>query len=124
MVRLGILKGSGKKLFSAAKLGENYFRLADKEISFLHGLLTDKFCTLPTGPFQAVSYLVGQEQARRLARLGQLVMPDSFLNQTPLIETLKMTSPSKQGSPSKRRKIREPTPETEEEMDVDNDLDD
>jgi hypothetical protein len=87
-------------------------------VNDLHTKLTTLFWTLPSGQFEAVSYLVGQEQARRIARSGQLVMPDSFLNAGPLSQT---PSSSSIRTPRKRRKMANANrlQDSEEEMDMD-----
>jgi hypothetical protein len=105
MVRLGILRGKGKKLFSAAKFKEDYWLLGPNQIMNIHDYITRMFRTLPHGPFMAVTYLVGEAQARRLAMEGHLVMLDSYLNESSMAES-RAGSPMKLSSP-KKRKIRD-----------------
>jgi hypothetical protein len=119
MIHLGMLRGSGSKLFSAPVFCEKYFLHQEKAVNDLHTKLTTLFQTLPSGPFEAVSYLVRQEQAWHITCGGQLVKPDSFLNAGPLSQT---PSSSSIGSPQKRRKMANTNnrlQDSEEEMDVD-----
>ena len=67
LVRLGILKGSGPKLFVAARFQEEYRLLSPREITALHTRLVTLFRSLPHGPFQALSEMVGERQAKVLA---------------------------------------------------------
>jgi hypothetical protein len=106
LVRMGILKGSGLKLFSAAQFKTNYDILTDSEINQLHSRITTYLRTLPHGPFRAVRSILGDRQAMIFGsdRYRQCVLPDSYLNGNTSSSNSVQDS---EGSPSKRRRVQE-----------------
>ena len=98
MVRLGIFRGSSLKLFGAARFKSEFFLLSRHELTALHSNLVKLFTSLPHGPFQALSSLVGGKQARMLAtNERECVLPDCYLNEAPLAQAVASGS-----SPRKR----------------------
>ena len=80
MVRLGIIKGSGLKLFGPAKFGSTYVLKTNKEIQDMYDKLLKQFQTQPHGPFYDVKSLIGERQAQILSKKGELIMPDPYHN--------------------------------------------
>ena len=108
MVRMGIMRGSGSKIFNAARFEADYHLLQESKIISLHAELVKLFQTLPYGPFQALASVVGTNQARILANEmnRECVVPDSYLNEEAPSQPVYQSSPGHSTShPAKRRRL-------------------
>ena len=81
LVRIGILKGKGTILFTAAKFQRDCFLLDDAEINAMYTKLLGHISTLPHGPFQAIAMVLGTEEAKNQAiRRKECQLPGCYLN--------------------------------------------
>jgi len=82
LVRFGIFKGSGAKLFHSARFHKEFEVLSGSELAGLHKQVCNLFRALPYGPFQAACEMAGEVQAREWASSGvrECVLPPSHQN--------------------------------------------
>jgi hypothetical protein len=96
------MNGSGKRLFSSAVWNKHYSLLSDAEIDGRLNMLMTYLQTLPFGPFNAVTFVLGCDQASFLAggMRRECIKPDSFTN-----EPANASANPMRLSPRKRRRI-------------------